>query len=357
MRKTWIVTGMLFAGALVGAAPSEPQSRLDRSDLLKLRDRSGKETRITTVRDWNTCRIHILGTMQSVMGSFPGPEKRVPLDVRIESETDAGVFIRKKLTYASAPGERVPAYLLVPKERKGKSPAILALHQTVQIGKDEPVGLGGKPDLWYGKELAERGYVVLAPDYPTLGEHEIDVYAKGWKSGSMKAIWDNMRGVDLLQSLAEVDPKRIGALGHSLGGHNTLFTAAFDTRIQALVSNCGFCSFSKYYGGDLTGWTGPRYMPRIKTRFPTPDKMPFDFQEVVAAIAPRAFLAVAPERDSNFAVAGVREVIDAAMPVYKLFGKPERLKALYPDCEHEWPKPMREEAYRWLDRWLKPQMK
>jgi dienelactone hydrolase len=355
MRKMWLIVGSLLAGGIAVAAFCEPRS--NHSNLLTFRDATGKESPITNTREWKAQRVGFLGKMQSVMGSLPRPENRVPLDVRIESETDAGAFIRKKLTYASAPGERVPAYLLIPKERKGKLPAILALHQTVQIGKDEPVGLGGKPDLWYGKELAERGYVVLAPDYPTLGEHQIDVYARGWQSGTMKAIWDNLRAVDLLQSLPEVDPKRIGALGHSLGGHNTLFTAAFDTRLQAVVSNCGFCSFSKYYGGDLTGWSGPRYMPRIKTMFPTPDKMPFDLHEVVAAIAPRAVLAIAPERDSNFAVAGVREVIDAATPVYQLFGKPERLKALYPDGEHEWPKPMREEAYRWLDGWLKPSAK
>jgi dienelactone hydrolase len=356
MRSGSILLATAVASIAAAAAPEAPLYP-DRADLLKLRDSAGKETRITDTKAWAKRREHILANMQKVMGPLPGAEKRVSLNVRIESESDAGAYVRKKLSYASAPGERVPAYLLIPKERKGKLPAILALHQTVQVGKDEPVGLGGKPDLGYGKELAQHGYVVLAPDYPTLGEHRIDVYAKGYQSGSMKAIWDNLRALDLLQSLPEVDPKRIGALGHSLGGHNTLYTAAFDTRIKALVSNCGFCSFSKYYGGDLTGWTGPRYMPRIKTDYPTPDKMPFDFQEVVAAIAPRAFLAIAPERDANFAVAGVREVIDAATPVYRLFGKPDHLKALYPDCEHEWPGPMRDEAYRWLDRWLKPAAK
>jgi dienelactone hydrolase len=354
----WVMAVLVTAAAsLATAAAPEAPLYPDRADLLKLRDAAGKETRITTLKGWAKRREHILANMQKVMGTLPGLEKRTRLDIRIESETETDAYLRMKIHYTSAPGERVPAYLLIPKKRKGTLPAVLALHQTVQIGKDEPVGLGGKPDLWYGKELAERGYVVLAPDYPTLGEHEIDIYARGWQSGSMKAIWDNMRGLDVLESLPSVDPKRIGALGHSLGGHNTLFTAAFDTRIRALVSNCGFCSFSKYYGGDISGWTGPRYMPRIKTQFPTPDKMPFDFQDVVAAIAPRAFLAIAPERDSNFAVAGVREVIDAAAPVYSLFGKTERLKALYPDCEHEWPKPMREEAYKWLDRWLKPRPK
>jgi pimeloyl-ACP methyl ester carboxylesterase len=162
-----------------------------------------------------------------------------------------------------------------------------------------------------------------------------------------------MRGIDLLQSLPDVSKQRIGCIGHSLGGHNTLFTAAFDDRIRALVSNCGFTAFARYYGGNLTGWMGERYMPRIRTLFPTPAKMPFDFHEVVAAVAPRAFLASAPVRDENFDVTGVREVMAAAAPVYRLLGQPERLKAVYPDCAHDWPPGPREEAYAWLDRWLK----
>jgi len=343
---------LLLAAALAATAAEAPVSP-NRANLLVLRDASGKERPVRSRQEWERRRRHILANMEKVMGPLPGAEKRVPLDVRVEQEEQEPTYVRRKLTYASAPGERVPAYLLIPKGLRGKAPAVLCLHQTVQIGKGEPVGLGGAATLHYARELAERGYVVLAPDYPRFGDHATDVYARGWDSGSMKAVWDNMRGIDLLQSLPEVDDDRIGCIGHSLGGHNTLFTSAFDTRIRALVSNCGFTAFARYYGGNLTGWTGVSYMPRIRTTYPTPDKMPFDFHEVVGAVAPRAFLAIAPVRDSNFDVTGVREVMAAAAPVYRLLGREERLSALYPDAGHDWPAEMREAAYRWLDRWLR----
>lgn len=344
----------LLVPALAALAADEAPVYRDRQNLLLVAGADGRESPARTPADWARRREHLLANMQKVMGPLPGPEKRVPLDVRVEREERVEGIIRRKLTYASAPGERVPAYLLLPAERAGRLPAILALHQTVNTGKDEPVGLNGSPNLHYARELAERGHVVLAPDYPTLGEHQVDVYAQGWASGSMKAIWDNIRGLDLLESLPEVDGTRIGCLGHSLGGHNTLFTSDFDTRIRALVSNCGFTAFGKYYGGNLTGWMGPRYMPRIRERYPTPERMPFDFHEVVAALAPRAFLAIAPVRDANFDVGGVREVMAAAAPVYRLHGRPEALDARYPDCAHDWPREEREAAYRWLDRWLRP---
>jgi hypothetical protein len=94
-------------------------------------------------------------------------------------------------------------------------------------------------------------------------------------------------------------------------------------------------------------------MPRIKTTYPTPEQMPWDFHEVVAALAPRPFLAVAPLHDDNFEVSGVREVMEAAAPVYRLFGAEDRLAARYPDCAHDWPPAERDAAYAWLDRSLK----
>ena len=152
----------------------------------------------------------------------------------------------------------------------------------------------------------------------------------------------------------EVDAERIGAIGHSLGGHNSLFVAAFDERVRAIVSSCGFCSFPRYYDGNLAGWSHAGYMPRIRDVYElNTAKMPFDFTEVLAVLAPRPFLAIAPERDANFSVAGVRECVTAARPVYELFGAADRLAASYPDCEHDFPPVERERAYAWFDRWLR----
>jgi predicted dienelactone hydrolase len=171
----------------------------------------------------------------------------------------------------------------------------------------------------------------------------------------MKAIYDNTRAIDLLQSLPEVDPNRIGCIGHSLGGHNTLFTAAFDTRIKAAVTSCGFTSFHKYKGGNLTGWAQTRYMPYVKTKFKlSPDQMPFDFAEVIAAIAPRGVFVNAPLHDDNFDIDGVREVLNAARPIFKLLGVPDNLQAVHPNCAHDFLDDERQQAYKFLDEHLKP---
>jgi dienelactone hydrolase len=288
------------------------------------------------------------------MGPLPGAERRVPLDVRIIETSDEPTLVRRKIDFASEPGDRVPAWLLVPKGRRGKGPAMLCLHQTTSIGKDEPVGLGGKPNLRYARELATRGYVTIAPDYPNFGEYKVDPYALGYASASMKGIWNHLRAVDVLSTLAEVDRDRLGVIGHSLGGHNAIFVALFDPRLKAVISSCGFNSFCHYYGGDLAGWSHRGYMPRLRDVYRLdPTKVPFDFPELIAALAPRAFFTNSPLRDANFAVDGVRVCIKAARPIYRLHGAADRLVAVYPDAEHDFPPAQRDQAYEFLDRVLK----
>lgn len=348
---------LLFAAGCLAAAPFYD----DKTHLLVYLDDQGREHQITMKDDWAKRRAHILANMQEVMGPLPEAARKVPLDVRIVEEVKEAKYTRKKLTLAVEKGDRLPAYLLVPQgSLRGltppaqRLPAVLVLHQTIKIGKDEPAGLGQQPNKHIAKHLAERGYVTLAPDYPNFGDYQIDVYQKGYASASMKGIWNHMRCVDLLQSLPEVDPDRIGVIGHSLGGHNSMFVGVFDERIKCIVSNCGFNSLPRYMKGNLAGWSHKGYMPRIRERYELkPAKMPFDFTEVVAALAPRPFLASAPIGDDNFDVQGVKDCIAAAQPVYELLGAKDRLAANYPDCAHDFPPEVREVAYAWLDRWLK----
>jgi hypothetical protein len=342
---------LLLLSAL--AAPPALPDYPDHANLETVRDGEGKLVPVASKADWGVRRDHVLGGMQQAMGPIPGPERRVPLDVRVLEETDQGDFLRRKIDFASEPGDRVPAWLLIPK-RPGPLPAVLALHQTVAIGKDEPAGLGGKENLHYGLELARRGYVVLIPDYPRFGDYKVDVYALGYQSASMKAIWNNMRGVDLLADLPRVDPERIGAIGHSLGGHNALFTAAFEPRIKAAVTSCGFTRFGRYYNGDLTGWSHAGYMPRIKEVYGAdPKRMPFDFPEILGAIAPRGVFVNAPTKDDNFDLQGVKESLESARGVFGLHGVDDRLKGEYPEALHDFPPEQRESAYRFLDGLLR----
>ncbi len=309
-----------------------------------------------TSREWPRRRRQILSSMEMVMGPLPRRRKTALKTEEVE-RADLPNLRRTKITFDGGQGDRVPAYLLVPDNLSNPAPAVLCLHQTARVGKGEPAGLGSNANLHYAQELAERGYVTIAPDYPNFGDYQFDPFQHGFVSATMKGIWNHMRAVDVLQSLPVVAPKRIGCIGHSLGGHNTLFVGAFDRRIRAMVTSCGFTSFKKYKGGDLTGWSHKGYMPRIATKFgKDPARMPFDFSDVLSVLAPRPVFINAPLHDSNFEVSGVRDCVEAARAVYsQVFHAADRLVAIYPDAGHEFPLAARQVAYQFLDKWLKPQ--
>lgn len=324
-----------------------------KKNLLIYADNHGNILPVKNEADWNKRRQQILDSIQLVMGPLPGNSKKVPPDIIIEADTMIDGITRRKITFSAEVNDRIPAYLFVPPDHSHPVPGILCLHQTIKSGKEEPAGISGSPDLHYAIELAKRGYVTLAPDYPNFGEYTFDPYSHGYLSASMKGIWNHMAAIDVLQSLKEVDPERIGCIGHSLGGHNSLFLAVFDKRVKAVVTSCGFTSFFKYYNGDLTGWSHKGYMPRIATVYgKDPSRMPFDFSEILGAIAPRALFINAPLKDSNFEISGVYDCVNAAMHVYKLLNAESRLAMVNPDVPHNFPEDARAAAYEFLDREL-----
>ncbi len=288
-----------------------------------------------------------LEALERVMG--PAPPFDVPVPWKTTGEWREDAYIRRHIVFQSEPDDFVPAWLLLPDRPHRKRPAALCLHQTTGIGKDEPAGLGGSPSLHYAKELALRGWTALAPDYPNFGEYRCDPYARGYASATMKGIVNHARAVRMLAALPGVDARRIAAVGHSLGGHNALFLAAFDPRVAAVAASCSFTSFRRYKGGDLRGWSHAGYMPRIASEFGCdPARMPFDFSDVLALIAPRPVFVNAPLGDDNFSVEGVRECLDAVGSLFPA----GRLAAEFPDFGHGWPEPVRGRAWSWLERVL-----
>ncbi len=322
------LTGLLpLYLSLVLASPAfaddESPAYSNHRQLRVWRDAQGEHP-VETPADWAKRRAHILQGMQQAMGKLPDRTNLPPLDVQITDRLEGPGFTRLTLSFAADQNDRVPCYLFLPAGRGDhRVPGILALHQTTNTGKGQPAGLADSENLHYGLELAKRGYVVLVPDYPSFGDYKYDFNADSYTSGSMKGIFNHMRAVDLLQSRPEVDPARIGTIGHSLGGHNAMFVGVFDERIKVIVSSCGWTPLHDYYHGKLDGWTSDRYVPSIRDKYGLdPDKVPFDMYEIVAALAPRGFFSNSPLHDNNFEVAGVRKAIAEARGIYELLGAP-----------------------------------
>jgi dienelactone hydrolase len=313
-----------------------------------------------TPAEWQPVRSDILRRAQLVLGPLPTAGRDLPLDPEVLESVDFPGYTRLKVAYQGEPGDRLTAYLLLPK-KTGRLPAVLCLHQTYNYGKAEPAGLMGDPDMFYAQELAERGFVTLAPDYWPFGDYlgqPYDPYRAGYASAVMKGIWNHIRALDYLATRPEVDPERIGCIGHSLGGHNALWLGAFDDRVRAFVISCGFSTWASYAansysGGDLRNYSTVYYMPRIASEYGNDfRRMPFDYGEILATLAPRPVFLIAPKHDIIYPWKGVRDCAREAEPIYRLLGGAGWLQLHTPDAPHSFRPAIREEAYQFLARYL-----
>ena len=301
------------------------------------------------------------------LGRFP---ERVPLSLTVGSKTDEDAYTRALVTYDVEVGERVSAWLLIPKGTVPPDswPAVLAIHQHdnhYELGNAEPAGLSGNAMYAYGKELCQRGYVVLCPDLlcfedrrlaPEVRQANSALDDAGYErfeftsrllAGSClqaKYLHDLTCAVDLLASLSGVNREHLGVIGHSLGGLEALWLAWYDARITAAVSSCGFGSLRTLVRNGINHGFAT-YVPGILEVC--------DLDALVGAVAPRAFLLTAGETDPLFPIDGVRSLVEKAQHTYTQEGVPERFQAILFPAGHNFPDDVKAKVYGFLDHWLK----
>ncbi len=316
---------------------------------------------------WPAERERIRAELLKLFG--PAPSEKAPLDPREEGDVDAGSYVRRKVSIQVEPGERMPMWLLLPKGLKGRVPAVICFYGTTSgAGKDTTVGLsGGKPgtppekNRAFAVDMAEAGFVALAPDWLRDGERvapgrrpydTTDFYAKhpDWSIHGKDA-WDTSRAIDWLQTLPYVDAERIGMVGHSYGGHSTIFTAALEPRIKAAWANGPVSDFV----GHGMHWAVPKgggasqSLPALRPYLLEKRAPPLAFYEITALLAPRA-LAVGqavgerrPHEEENHA---------AVAELYRALGAVDRVRYVWYPGDHDFPPHVRREAVEWLRRWL-----
>lgn len=174
---------------------------------------------------------------------------------------------RQKIQYPSRDGKMVAAYLYLPANRSKKYPGIVVSHQTGMVNIDEAAGLAGNPELNLGEYLAAKGefYVICPMNWiyyytPEGFPESLYMFQKEYpgRKGMARMLEDSMDAVSLLQNLPGIDPERIGAAGHSLGGKLSFYLTAFDERIKASacsefgigIDHCNYCD-PQYLGSEI----------------------------------------------------------------------------------------------------------
>lgn len=326
---------------------------------------------VKTPEDWKARKEVLRKRYLELIRDAEKPAKP-PLDLVVHETVNVdGVYLRKLISYNVEADERAHAYLAIPIGLKGRARAMVTLHGTTAQGKEQEAGLLGAPEKAFLNQFARRGYVVISPDHfvaghrtPPEGAYETSRFYKKHPSWTAvgKAAYEGSIAIDILQSLPEVDPDRVGVVGHSLGGHGSYFLAAYDPRIKAAVSNAGCAPFR--YNSKVEAWARDKWYVYLK---PMRENLlkgilpPIDMHEIMALIAPRPFLDISALNDliagdpPELARLTYRQrnlMLMKVMDVYELEGAPQNFAFYAHGQGHSVTSEARQLIYGWFDKHL-----
>lgn len=327
-------------------------------------------TKVTSKADWVSKRRPELKALfeHYMYGKRPAPVK---VSAKVNHE-DANAYGGKAtlrevvLTLGEKEAGRINLLLVTPNGRKGPAPVFVGMNFSgnhslvkdpkvllptawmypnrtgVKDNKATDAGRGTALDVWNIDLIVERGYAVatfyngdIDPDRNDRREGIRPLWNHGGEQRGdetatiMAWSWGISRAVDYLETLKEIDPKRVIAVGHSRLGKTAILTAAFDERIALAIphqAGCGGTAPSRCHNPKS------ETVKRINTSFPhwfdgnfkkfndDPARLPFDQDCLVALCAPRPVLFSNATEDQWANPGGQFDVLKAADPVYRLLG-------------------------------------
>lgn len=316
----------------------------------------------------------------------------VTLNAKVLSSKERDGYTEENITFQSTSRTRVPATILIPANGTKPAPAIIALHdhggmyvwgreKVMDTGADHPTLAKFKKNYYgdrsIGVELVRQGYVVIAIDMFYWGERrfqqendpaamrarstemtEQQVNTSNGRAGGNEQLvvrgiltagvtwpgivfWDDMRTVDYLASRPEVDAKRIGCAGLSVGGYRSFVLAALDPRIKAAVDVCWMASYKTQLDEHLTHSMGFSFLIPGMYRF-------FDLPDLAALIAPRSLSVIGGSQDRLFPLAGMQAAHATIAKCYAKAQSPTNQKCTMYDSPHEFNLKMQADTWEWL---------
>jgi dienelactone hydrolase len=322
-------------------------------------------TRSTSLEEWNGIRVEIRDRILATMGSFPGLAFNG--DYELVNEHQASGLRMLRLRFEAVPGYTTHGVAVFPADLKPKErrPTVLCMHETdYDLAHRGVISPDTKPNRAYGIELAQRGWVTLAIDHFGFGEgngkrkpEEVErwFYAKfpNWSLDGVR-LWIQRCALDVAKRFDVVDAARFGCIGNSLGGRVVMYLAAFDERIKAAVASTGVSP-------NLTNvFRNPAarspLSPRLNAETARSGMPPFDYQELIALVAPRALLMMEPWNDAlgcNPLIEANFRCFEKARFVFELCSASANLSLLCHGDGHDTTGIVRQYAYLWLSEHLK----
>jgi len=346
----------LVAGALAAQSDDAPWRRMQESKrqmqayleqaAQSITERAAAE--INTREGWEAVRAKRLDEMRDMLGLLPWP-RRTPLNLRVTGRLDRPGYTVENIVFESLPKFYVTGNLYVPKERKGKAPAIIY----VCGHAGAPYGAKTRYQR-HGISFAKNGYVAFILDpiqiaepfalhHGVSGQEMFDWYSRGYTPAGVE-VWNAMRAIDYLETRPEVDRARVGITGRSGGAAMSWFTGAVDPRVKVVVPIMGIST----YAANVRLNTQRLHCDCM---FPINSRL-HDMMHQGALIAPRPLLMGHGSKDALFPVPGYTEFEQRVGALYKAYGKGDGFRNVVVPTAHADSDYLREQAIRWFDRFF-----
>ena len=308
---------------------------------------NGRTVRVEKLEDWPAQRAHIMSLFHRwVLGKVPAPPDNLRANIVLERRGPSARVREVKLAFGPNHAATLRLLVLIP-DGPGPFPVFLTPEET----RD------------WAHVAVRRGY--LACVFATAdGRDDTDTFVAAypdydWGRLTRRA-WAASRAIDYLATVAEADTQRVALSGHSRYGKQSMIAAAMDERIKAVVSSSSGAGgvlptryFSESDYGEsiqiITRSFPDWFTPRFRFFSGREDKLPVDFHELVAAIAPRACLLSLALNDRVESSWAMQQTYVAAKPVYKLLRAENNLRIMWRPGGHEiWTNVM-ERYFDWFD--------
>ncbi len=298
-----------------------------------------------------------------VYGKVPQAKVKVKYEVLEEGEAFGGKALRRQVAIRFHQREDIPPLLVLmylPKGVKGKIPVFLGMnfkgnhqiHSDPEIIRSEQALLYQKEDgnqrgiassRWPVEMLIKEGYGIITlyrgdvdPDvdddfqngvHPLFHKQGTKPLSNEWGTIATWA-WGLCRVMDYIETVKEIDSRRVAVIGHSRLGKTALWAGATDSRFAMVISNdsgCGGAALSARGIGETIAvinknfphWFCDNYLKYGNNE----ELLPINQHGLIALIAPRPIYVASAIEDTWADPEG--EYLSAlyASPIYELYGK------------------------------------
>jgi hypothetical protein len=318
-------------------------------------EQSGSLRSITRAEQWKQEAPKARAELFEMLGLSPLPPRTQLKPVITGTELVGAVRI-EKLHFQSMPQLYVTGNFYLPKDAPAKPLPTILYVCGHSVMKKDGVSYGNKAGYHHhGMWFAQQGYACLIIDTLQLGEiegehhgtHRLDKWwwiSRGYTPAGVEA-WNSIRALDYLETRPEVDSQRIGVTGRSGGGAYSWWIAALDDRIKVAAPTAGVTSMHNHVvDGVIEGHCDCMFQLNTYR---------WDYDRLVALVAPRPLLICNTDKDPIFPIDGVFQLYQSARRIYGLLGADAALGLQVAEGPHKDVQPLNTGAFHWMERHLK----